>query len=271
MGVFNNLKLMILSLINIDNFKKSKINGFGWLVVILMLVVFAIYTAVVFRSGGPGYTNVYLFAAGSLLLSLAVIFIFSRIIGFAFILLGIIMMLSSIGMPISNIVMGYDFSWGHHFVYKELTTPFFANPIPYDNGTSIIPHIVWLISLLGGYTFGYIGLRLSLDSDTETQFVEIKAHNEAVEYEQELARQQYEEAEELANQTKVRKSKGGYKECRNCGATNWKGKRLAIAECNTCKTYFCKTCSGSKSFGGSQACPKCGSSSFKQKGFVEKG
>lgn len=62
--------------------------------------------------------------------------------------------------------------------------------------------------------------------------------------------------------------KSSYGGCPRCGANSWKGKRLAIAECDSCGSYFCKVCADSKYFGGAQACPKCGSSDFTQKGFV---
>ncbi len=59
-----------------------------------------------------------------------------------------------------------------------------------------------------------------------------------------------------------------YDNCSRCGANSYKGKRLAIAVCNKCNEYFCKSCAGSAYMGGAQACPKCDSSDFKQKGFV---
>lgn len=256
-----------------EAYKLSPPNRFSKIMIGITLAMFTIFSIFSFKQGGSGFDSAYGIVLIAVLLICSVLYFVSRIAGSIIGIIGLLMMFSSIGIFTTNLLMGHSYSWFHDDIYSFFSNFFTDNPTEYGSEDGVFFRFVTsLVILVVGFILGTIGTRLALSEKGEQLLDTYKKSVEDLEALQERQRLKAEaeaEAKRAAAQKEKRKAKGGYQACPNCGATNWKGKRLAIAECSSCKSYFCKTCSGSKFMGGSQTCPKCNSSSFTQKGFVE--
>lgn len=252
----------------------TKPNKFVWTIVIIIAAAICVYSIFSFRSEGPGYTQTYgVFISGALL-SLMLLCTYSRPFGYVLVVFGWVLFFSCIGVVVSDWIMGYSLGWGHQVIGHVATQTLDVPRGLYAENEGRI--LIWGTVLAASVIMAYLGFKLYIPQDLEKELEEVKQSLRQVEAEQEdkshVAKQEEKErraAKKEEGLAQKSRAKGGYQACPNCQATNWKGKRLAIAECRRCKTYFCKTCAGAKKLGRVQTCPKCNSDSFKQKGFVE--
>lgn len=272
-----------ITLFNAMAMKTRDRNSFSWTVFVLVILAFIGFTMWNFRESGEGFSYQYLYISLSFVTFLAILYFLPNQTGGLICIAGLFLIFTCIGKTITNGIMGYNFGWAHTLIADFSVNLFIDKSLRLSS--PIVNFLFSLSAFLVGIAAWFIGLRMAFHREDEKSWVELKRdilrargklkdlyrEREAQE-EEERARQKEVNAQLSRQKQSDRiRAKGGYMSCPNCGATNWNGKRLAIAECSSCKSYFCKTCAGSKMLGKVQLCPKCGSDSFKQKGFVEPG